>query len=310
MSDMKTNKLKVVYGDGVLGIHAADTHYLFSYEKGGLESLRVNDVEWLYRVPKPAFWCATTDNDRGNGFSTKSAQWFGADQFSAAVVFSVMVDGVEIAKPVAPENNRYDNQQTADKVKITFNYQTTTSPQTTVLMSYEVVNGGELTITATYLGQSDLPELPAFGLRLVMPAPVTGFTYQGLSGETYHDRCQGCELGIHQVDGLPVTPYLVPQEMGMNIKTDWVTLTHNTGSLLRVDNTENHFAFSALPYTAVELESATHQNELPPARRTVLTVYGAVRGVGGIDSWGSDVQPAYRLPSDQDYSVSVTITAN
>ena len=97
MSDMKTNKLKVVYGDGVLGIHAADTHYLFSYEKGGLESLRVNDVEWLYRVPKPAFWCATTDNDRGNGFSTKSAQWFGADQFSAAVDFSVMVDGVEIA---------------------------------------------------------------------------------------------------------------------------------------------------------------------------------------------------------------------
>ena len=49
MSDMKTNKLKVVYGDGVLGVHTADTHYLFSYEKGGLESLRVNDVEWLYR---------------------------------------------------------------------------------------------------------------------------------------------------------------------------------------------------------------------------------------------------------------------
>ena len=211
---------------------------------------------------------------------------------------------------MAPENNRYDNQQTADKVKITFTYQTPTSPQTTVLVSYEVVNGGELTITATYLGQSDLPELPAFGLRLVMPAPVTGFTYQGLSGETYPDRWQGGEPGIHQVEGLPVTPYLVPQEMGMHIKTDWVTLTHHTGSHLRVDKTDNQFAFSALPYTAVELESATHQNELPPARRTVLTVYGAVRGVGGIDSWGSDVQPAYRLPSDQDYSVSVTISVN
>ena len=180
MSDMKTNKLKVVYGDGILGVHTVDTHYLFSYEKGGLESLRVNDVEWLYRVPKPAFWRATTDNDRGNGFSTKSAQWFGADQFSVAVDFNVMVDGVEITKPVAPENNRYDNQQMADQVKITFTYQTATSPQTTVLVSYEVVPSGELTITATYLGQSDLPELPAFGLRLVMPEPVTGFTYQGL----------------------------------------------------------------------------------------------------------------------------------
>ncbi|WP_447409345.1 beta-galactosidase small subunit [Weissella confusa] len=309
MSDMKTNKLKLVFGDGVLGVHTADTHYLFSYEKGGLESLRVKDVEWLYRVPKPAFWRTTTDNDRGNGFSTKSAQWFGADQFSAVVNFNVVVDGTEIAKPVSPENNRYDNQQAADQVKLTFVYQTATSPQATVLVSYEVTASGELTITATYLGQLGLPELPAFGLRLVMPEPVAGFTYQGLSGETYPDRWQGGEPGIHQIEGLPGTPYLVPQEMGMHIKTDWVTLTHLTGSHLRVDKTTDQFAFSALPFTAVELESATHQNELPPARRTILTVYGAVRGVGGIDSWGSDVQPAYRLPSDQNYTVSVTISA-
>ena len=47
------------------------------------------------------------------------------------------------------------------------------------------------------------------------------------------------------------------------------------------------FAFSCLPYTASEIENALHHEELPPARRTVLCVYGAVRGVGGIDSWGS-----------------------
>ena len=41
--------------------------------------------------------------------------------------------------------------------------------------------------------------------------------------------------------------------------------------------------FSCLPYTASEIENATHHEELPPARRTVLCVYGAVRGVGGID---------------------------
>ena len=59
-------------------------------------------------------------------------------------------------------------------------------------------------------------------------------------------------------------------------------------------------AFACLPYTAQELENATHHEELPPARRTVLTVLGAVRGVGGIDSWGTDVEPAYHISAEED----------
>ena len=53
-------------------------------------------------------------------------------------------------------------------------------------------------------------------------------------------------------------------------------------------------------YTALELENATHQEELPPARRTVVSILGAVRGVGGIDSWGADVEPAYHISAGED----------
>ena len=60
-------------------------------------------------------------------------------------------------------------------------------------------------------------------------------------------------------------------------------------SSLTISEGGKPFAFSCLPYTAEELENALHQEELPPARRTVLCIYGAVRGVGGIDSWGADV---------------------
>ena len=59
--------------------------------------------------------------------------------------------------------------------------------------------------------------------------------------------------------------------------------------------------------TAEELENATHQEELPPARRTVLCIYGAVRGVGGIDSWGSDVEEEYRIPGNRDIEVEFTM---
>ena len=67
------------------------------------------------------------------------------------------------------------------------------------------------------------------------------------------------------------------------------------------------FSFSCLPYTALEIENATHHEELPPARRTVLCVYGAVRGVGGIDSWGSDVEEGYRISAEEDMDYSFVI---
>ena len=70
------------------------------------------------------------------------------------------------------------------------------------------------------------------------------------------------------------------------------------------------FNFSLLPYTAAELENATHIEELPPARHGVLVITGAVRGVGGIDSWGSDVEPAYRLPADRNYQTRFVINPN
>ena len=56
-----------------------------------------------------------------------------------------------------------------------------------------------------------------------------------------------------------------------------------------------------------QLEQAAHREELPRPVRTVVTVCGAVRGVGGIDSWGSDVEPAYQVRGDQDIGFSFWI---
>ncbi len=76
---------------------------------------------------------------------------------------------------------------------------------------------------------------------------------------------------------------------------------------LQISQLKDSFAFSLLPYTAYELENATHQDELPPVRHTVLTVMGGVRGVGGIDSWGSDVQPDYRIDATQPHTFEFSV---
>lgn len=153
-----------------------------------------------------------------------------------------------------------------------------------------------------------------------MPTVAAGFDYQGLSGETYPDRMAGAQPGTYHVDGLPVTPYLVPQECGMHMSTNQLTIqrwtTQNNADQatqpfeLTIAQDQQPFNFSLLPYTAEELENATHQEELPAARRTVLVVAGAVRGVGGIDSWGYDVQPPYHVLGTEDHHVSFTIKAN
>lgn len=314
-----TNKypLRVVYGDFTLGVHGEGFDYIFSYAQGGLESLVKNGYEWLYRCPKPTFWRATTDNDRGNRFHIKSGMWLSADMFIDCKDIEVITDGVSQGKPCAPDNNRYGADVYAKEVSVRFSYETITTPSTMVDVIYTVRENGKITVNVMYHGMKELPQLPVFGMRFIMPTLADKYRYEGLSGETYPDRMAGAQKGVYETDDLSLVPYLVPQECGMHMDTRWVEITRHksldgnrkdvSAQVLRIEMADMAFAFSCLPYTAEEIENATHHEELPPARRTVLGIYGAVRGVGGIDSWGSDVEEAYHIDAQKDIEYSFVI---
>lgn len=303
--------LRIVIGDVTIGIHGQDFSYIFSVGSGGMESLYKDGKEWLYRAPRPAFWRAATDNDRGNGFVFRSAVWSAADRFVRCVKVTARMDEQEISMPPAPENNKYNGDETCDRFEISYTYETPTVPVTEVTVSYLVESDGRIHVQVDYLGKQGLPELPVLGLRFLMPTAAEGYTYEGLSGETYPDRMAGGIHGVYEVQGLPVTPYMVPQDCGMHMQTKWLEIVRKTSldntdrgersSRLKITAEEGkHFAFSCLPYTAQELENAMHHEELPPARRTVVSILGAVRGVGGINSWGADVEDAYHISGEQD----------
>lgn len=311
-----TNKLKLVFGDATLGVKTDAGQVIFSYMRGGIESLVAGGREWMYRTPQPTFWRALTDNDRGSRFHLQSGCWLAADAYIKVTGVEVTVDGQTIPLPIAPENNRYTPDEMADTVAVDFAFETLTVPAAKVNVTYTVTPDGRIHVACRYFGQAALPQMPVFGLRMVMPTAASGFTYEGLSGETYPDRMAGGVPGVYTVEGLPVTPYLVPQDCGMHMATRWVEIRRATQlantknppeSTLRITMDDAPFAFSCLPYTALELENATHQEELPPARRTVLCVYGAVRGVGGINSWGADVEEAYRLDAGKNMAFSFNI---
>lgn len=312
-----TSKLRIVYGDYTLGVHGEGFDYIFSYSQGGLESVVKNGYEWLYRCPKPTFWRALTDNDRGSKFHIKSGSWLAADMFIDCKEIEVITDGKSQGKPCAPDNNKYGGDVLAENIVVKFVYETVTNPRTTVDVIYSVENTGKITVSVSYKGVKGLPQLPVFGLRFIMPTLADKYMYEGLSGETYPDRMAGGVKGVYEINDLSLTPYLVPQECGMRMGTDWLEVTRhtslnnsrkdNSAQILRIEKKEDTFAFSCLPYTASEIGNATHHEELPPARRTVLCIYGAVRGVGGIDSWGSDVEDAYHIDAEKDITYSFVI---
>lgn len=320
-------RMKVVYGDCTLGLHGSNFDYIFNYSDKSLESLVKNGREWMYRGPVPTFWRALTDNDHGNGLHLRSGMWLAADRFIRYKGVQVLVDGEDKHQPDPKGNNQYTGLETAASVELVYTFETITTPTTIVEVSYQVDAQGEIFVGVHYHGLEGLPELPVFGMRFVLPTLATGFTYEGLSGETYPDRMAGGVPGVYEVEGLPVTPYLVPQDCGVHMESKWVRIhpggvasNVTKGPLalsardcadeedhLEIRMTDAPFAFSCLPYTALELENATHHEELPPARRTVLCVLGAVRGVGGRDSWGSQPEPAYRIDAAKDIQYSFRI---
>ena len=196
-----TNKLRVVFGDLNLGVHQGDFHAIFAYDRGGLDSLVKGGREWLYRTPKPTFWRAATDNDRGCGFHISSGMWLAADMFIKTTGIEVARDGEKIDNFMPLVNNVYTNEEYADSIAITFHYETITVPATTVDVTYTVTADCNIHVSSTYHGKEGLPQLPVFGLRFIMPTMATGFTYEGLSGETYPDR-KACGVpGVYDVLG-------------------------------------------------------------------------------------------------------------
>lgn len=281
--------LRVVRGDGNLGVHGAGFSVLFSFVEGGPVSLRFGGAEWLFRAPRPAFWRAPTENDGGCGFARKSAVWRAADQYAHCVGWEVL-------------------WADRDAATIRYRFALPAVPEASAEICYTVDRLGEVLVRAVLRGAPGLPELPCFGVRFATPFPVGRVTWQGLSGETYPDRCKGGVFGAHSETPAPAG-YLVPQEYGCHMGTVRAGL-HRVGpaleerGVLELAMEHEPFAFSALPHTPAQLEEAWHQEELPASTRTVVSVYGAMRGVGGIDSWGSDVQPPWRVSAEGELTLA------
>ena len=279
--------LRVVHGDGALGVRGGGFELLFSYPEGGPVSLVSGGREWLWRAPRPAYWRAPTENDLGCGFAWSSSVWSAAESWQRCCERKILREGEEA-------------------VGIRYVYTSPAMPELRTEVVYTVDSSGCLTVQVCYHGQRGRPQLPLLGLRFATPVPVETVEWLGLSGETYPDRKRGGAFGWHR-EPPHIPPYLVPQECGCHMDTRSAILRLAGSQRLVLDMEKQPLAFSAIPYTPWQLEQAAHREELPEPVRTVVTLCGAMRGVGGIDSWMSDVEPAYHVSAEEDIAFSFRI---
>ena len=271
--------LKIVHGDGALGVFGEGFEILFSYPEGGPVSLVADGQQWLWRAPRPAFWRAPTENDLGNGFAATSSIWSAVDAWQKCSDIQIL-------------------EETPERVSIRYTYTAPAMPGLKSEVTYTVTDDCRVKTDVHYFGMPGRQELPLFGLRFAKPLPVEQTSWVGLSGETYPDRQKGGVFGTH-AETPHIPAYLVPQECGCHTDTHELTLRLSS-HCLTIGKDTDPFAFSAIPYTPHQLSEARHADELPVPCRTVVTLCGAMRGVGGIDSWGANVEEAYRIPAEQD----------
>lgn len=291
--------IKVIKGDFNIGVKGNNFSVLFNRDMGNIVSYNYGGRELIMSMPKPNFWRAPVDNDKGNRMPSRYAQWKIASLYS-------------ITAPIIEESTDYKNGDWADKkvypiieqdetsASLTFKVYLPTTPAATVLVTYNVTGDGRVWIKEEYEPVKGLPPMPEFGILFKFSADFDNVTYYGNGPrENYVDRNKGARLGIYEDKTCDMMEkYIRPQETGNRTGVRWAKITDNKGRgvLFEAPETMN---FSAIPYTPEELEAADHPYELPRVTKTVVRCSLMQMGVAGDDSWGAKTHPEFLLPNDK-----------
>lgn len=151
------SKFKIVHGDVNVAVHGRNFKVIFSKQEGGIVSLRYSDKEYITSVPKTYYYRAETDNDRGNKYGFRCAQWFGASIGQRYCDFNVV------------EKENY--------LELHYTYELPTIPATKVNITYVVKEDGVINVTVKYNGVEGLPELPLLAMNFKLRSEFNKFTY-------------------------------------------------------------------------------------------------------------------------------------
>ena len=171
--------------------------------------------------------------------------------------------------------------------------------------TYRIFGSGDILIENTITpGESELPELPRFGMTMTLPGQFTNIEWFGRGPqESYWDRKTGAAIGLYSgTIWEQYHPYVRPQENGNKTDVRWIALTNEKGvGLMAVG--EPLLSTSVYPFLTEDLDwrkdrPQRHGNEVWPRDLITFNLDYKQMGVGGDTSWGKRAwpHPEYRLP--------------
>lgn len=269
-------------------VSAGDVQVVVDADKGGLDGVWFGRSQVVAGDIRGWLWRAPTDND-GVGQGWMSAiqgvrvQWkeWGLDELRSELEDVTVKHGSEGAV-VAMHRSLIGREASARH-------------STTMLVNGDGIRFSErLTIPKAW------HDLPRVGVRFEAPNRLKRLSWQGLGpDETYPDRRSSAIRGWWSTTVVDqYHPFVVPQDHGAHIETEWFSLKDRSGNGLRVDSDEK-FIFAARHNHDDVLTTATTLAELEALNEakdtsTEVHIDRAIRGLG-TGACGPDTLSPYRV---------------
>ncbi len=272
----------------VLTVRAEGAVARFERATGLLLGLELDDRSVFTSPPRPSFWRAPTDNDRGNRMPGRQGAWRAPQIEYEAAPVEAAEGVVRVASRL-----RMGNQDLGS-------------------FSLSVGGDGSVVLDLETLPLQGRPDFPRVGIDARMDRRFVDASWFGRGPhENYRDRFTGASIGVH---ALPVAemafPYVRPQETGNRTGVRWLRLTDEDGQGFVFEAVSGPLEASALRCDPADLERALHAHEVPRSDDVFLRLDHGQMGVGGDDSWGAQPHPEYRLPSSRGYRSAWRIRAS
>ena len=225
------------------------------------------DVKTEINGPAPNFFRAPVDNDHqfGRGVGPKWHE-------SQLDKVTHTVEYVKISKILD------------QKVEIAVNLLSVAGQGFTVNsnVTYTIWGNGFVNIETNFQPDALDFALPKLGLLVKLPGDMEYVEWYGRGPhENYWDRKRSADIGRYTRTVTDMfEPYVRPQDMANREDIRWLTVTDRNGRGLMI-TAETVVDFSALHYTAQDLDKAQHPFELTPRDETVLCIDAGQQGLGG-----------------------------
>ena len=279
----------------------------FDKEQGLISRFKFEGHELFLSGPVPNFWRAPIDNDFGNNNHRKAQVWRKAGE--RREVQSVKV--------------KQDNSGSVI-IDVIFLLKDTDGEPIADYTSQYLINGlGEVTVTNAFeMTAEELPEIPRFGMNMVMPREFETITWLGRGPhESYWDRKTSAFVDLYSgTVADQFWPYIRPQENGNKEDVRWAAITNkeSVGLLFKgiplINVSVHHNLMEDLE--SPERTDGRHVKGIKPLNRhtidvvprdlTSVNIDYKQMGVGGDNSWGATTHPGYRL-TEHAYSYSFKI---